>query len=100
MGGLTRTFSLTIAACGARANSTSPTARDDTMVPEDLMSHTITAEQAAGQLGELVRGLAPGDEIVLTDNDQPIARIVPSRPVAKRVAGAWKGRLTIVSDDE
>jgi antitoxin (DNA-binding transcriptional repressor) of toxin-antitoxin stability system len=36
----------------------------------------------------LVRALGPGDEIVLTDNDKPIARIVPSTKRRKRAAGA------------
>ena len=40
------------------------------------MSHTIPIEQASVELRGLVRGLKPGDEIVLTDNEKPVARIV------------------------
>jgi antitoxin (DNA-binding transcriptional repressor) of toxin-antitoxin stability system len=64
------------------------------------MSHTIPLDQASAQLSGLVRALGPGDEIVLTDNDKPIARIVPSSARSKRVPGAWKGILTIVEDDD
>ena len=66
------------------------------------MSHTIPIEEASAQLTGLVRSLRPGDEIVLTDNNQPIARIVPSQspPLAKRQAGVWKGMLTIVKEDD
>ena len=64
------------------------------------MSHTLSIEQASAQLGGLVRALGPNDEIVLTDNDKPVARIVPSTPNSKRIAGAWKGILTIVDDDD
>ena len=42
------------------------------------MSHTLTLEQASAQLPALVRSLSPGDEIVLTDNEKPVARILPS----------------------
>lgn len=64
------------------------------------MSHTISIEEAASQLSGLVRSLGPHDEIVLTENDKPIARIIPSIPTRKRVAGAWKGLLTIVKEDD
>jgi antitoxin (DNA-binding transcriptional repressor) of toxin-antitoxin stability system len=64
------------------------------------MSHTIPLDQASTQLSGLVRSLGPGDEIILTDNDKPIARIVPSSGRARRVAGAWSGLLTIVKADD
>jgi len=51
-------------------------------------------------LSGLVRAISPGDEIILTDNDKPIARIVPSCASPKRVAGAWKGMLTVVEEDD
>jgi antitoxin (DNA-binding transcriptional repressor) of toxin-antitoxin stability system len=64
------------------------------------MSLTISIEQASAQLGGLVRALGPNDEIVLTDNDKPIARIVPSDIHPRRVPGVWKGMLTVVSEDD
>ena len=64
------------------------------------MSLTISIEQASAQLGGLIRGLGPNDEIVLTDNDKPVARIVPSDAHPKRLPGAWKGMLTIVKEDD
>ena len=65
------------------------------------MSHTIPIDQASAQLRGLVRSLGPGDEIVLTDNDKPVARIVSDLPQPKqRVPGAWKGMLTIVKEDD
>jgi antitoxin (DNA-binding transcriptional repressor) of toxin-antitoxin stability system len=64
------------------------------------MSHTVTIEQAAQQLAQLVGSLAPGDEIVLTQNDRPIAKIVPERPRRRRHAGMCKGMLIIKSDDD
>jgi antitoxin (DNA-binding transcriptional repressor) of toxin-antitoxin stability system len=64
------------------------------------MSLTISIEQASAQLSGLVRALGPSDEIVLTDNDKPVARIVPSDVHRKRVPGAWKGMLTVVKEDD
>ena len=66
----------------------------------EIMSLTISIEQASAQLGGLVRALGPNDEIVLTDNDKPVARIVPSDAFPKRVPGAWKGMLEIVKEDD
>jgi antitoxin (DNA-binding transcriptional repressor) of toxin-antitoxin stability system len=64
------------------------------------MSHTVSIQQASSRLSELVRALGPGDEIVLTDNDRPVARIVPSVATAKRAPGAWKGKIEIIDDSD
>lgn len=65
------------------------------------MSHKVPIQQAAGKLVELVESLRPGDEIVLTDQDQPVARILPSKPVrVHRRPGMWKAMLTIVEEDD
>jgi antitoxin (DNA-binding transcriptional repressor) of toxin-antitoxin stability system len=64
------------------------------------MSHTVSIQQASSQLGELVRSLGPNDEIVLTDNDQPVARIVPSPAGESRQPGLWKGKLEIIDDSD
>lgn len=64
------------------------------------MSLTISIEQASTQLGGLIRALGPHDEIVLTENDKPVARIVAEAPRKKRTPDVWKGMLTIVSDDD
>ena len=41
------------------------------------MSTTVTVEEAKARLVELIEQLAPGDEIVITQYDQPLARLVP-----------------------
>jgi antitoxin (DNA-binding transcriptional repressor) of toxin-antitoxin stability system len=68
------------------------------------MSYTIPIEQESAELRGLVRGLKPGDEIVLTDNEKPVARIIldvaTGASPRKRVAGASKGLLTIVQEDD
>jgi antitoxin (DNA-binding transcriptional repressor) of toxin-antitoxin stability system len=62
------------------------------------MSHIISIQQASANLRELVRTLGPDDEIVLTDNDKPVARIVPGVVSKPREPGAWKGKLEILDD--
>jgi prevent-host-death family protein len=62
---------------------------------------TVTIEDAQAHLRELIEHLAPGAEVVITQNDQPVAKLVSSRPARKRrQPGNCKGMLTILSDDE
>jgi antitoxin (DNA-binding transcriptional repressor) of toxin-antitoxin stability system len=65
------------------------------------MSTTVTLEQAKARLAELIEHLCPGDEIVITRGQQPVAKLVSSHPARKpRQPGSGKGMLTIVSDDD
>jgi antitoxin (DNA-binding transcriptional repressor) of toxin-antitoxin stability system len=62
---------------------------------------SITIAEAAKRLEELVAELQPGEEIRLTANDRAVARIVPESSAPRhRKAGAWKGKLRIVHDDD
>jgi antitoxin (DNA-binding transcriptional repressor) of toxin-antitoxin stability system len=66
------------------------------------MSLTVSVEEAQGKLKELISQLSPGDELIITENDRPIATLSPN-PVAerkRRVPGLGKGMITIVSDDD
>ena len=66
------------------------------------MSATITVEEAQAQLKELIGNLAPGEELVITDNQQPVAKLVGERaPQRKpRVPGRCKGMITLLVEDE
>ena len=65
------------------------------------MSQIISIEQASARLNELVHGLGPEDEIVLTDaNNHPIARIISNAARPRRAAGAWMEMLTVVKEDD
>ena len=54
------------------------------------MSATVTLEEAQAHLAELVSQLAPGQEIVITVNEQPVAKLMglptsalqPRQPIA------------------
>ena len=66
------------------------------------MSLTVSLEEAQGRLRELISQLGPGDELVITENDRPIATL-SAKPAAerkRRVSGLGKGMITILSDDD
>jgi prevent-host-death family protein len=65
------------------------------------MSTTVTLDEAKAQLAELIRHLVPGDEILITEADRPLARLLPAAEGKPRPQfGSCKGMLTIVSDDD
>lgn len=62
---------------------------------------TVTLNEAQAHLPGLIHGLSPGEEVVVTENGAPVATITGAKPAIaeKRVPGLWKGKLTILSDD-
>jgi antitoxin (DNA-binding transcriptional repressor) of toxin-antitoxin stability system len=65
------------------------------------MPVTITVEEAQAKLKELIGQLAPGEEIVLTENQQPVAKLVgegPTRP-PRPVPGLGKGSILYMAPD-
>ncbi len=62
---------------------------------------TITVEEAQARLSQLIDGLAPGEELVITRNAQPIAQLVGLPTEKPRpVPGRGRGKLVIVSEDD
>jgi prevent-host-death family protein len=63
---------------------------------------TVTIQEAQAKLPDLIRKLLPGDELVITDNNQPVAKLVSQKPPARQRPGPGlcKGMITIVADDE
>lgn len=63
---------------------------------------TITLSEAQARLSDIVHRLTPGEEVVITDGDKPVATLVGPRPqpMAPRQPGSAKGILTIVADDD
>jgi len=62
---------------------------------------TVTLERAQAELSDLIRGLKPGEELVITDNGTSVGKLsaVPPSPVPPRVPGFWIGKVTILADD-
>jgi antitoxin (DNA-binding transcriptional repressor) of toxin-antitoxin stability system len=67
------------------------------------MAAIITVEEAQAHLKELISKLAPGEEIVITDDNSPVAKLVgqpsPKSPL-RPPPGLGKGMITIVADDD
>lgn len=63
---------------------------------------TVTIEEAQAKLPELIEHLAQGEELVITRDRRPIARLTAeAKPQRKpRKAGSAKGILTILADDD
>ena len=61
----------------------------------------VTVQDAQTRLKELIDHLVPGEEVVITQDDRPVAKLVSTRaPRKPRQPGNCKGMLTIVSDDD
>jgi len=62
----------------------------------------ISIQQAQEKLSELIRDLTPGDELLITENDQPVARLVkesaPPRPALRR-PGTLRGTVKYMAPD-
>jgi antitoxin (DNA-binding transcriptional repressor) of toxin-antitoxin stability system len=63
---------------------------------------TITLIEAKSKLAELIHQLKPGDEVVITLDQQPVAKLVGQFPPARqpRRPGSAKGTLVIQQDDD
>ena len=42
--------------------------------------HTVSIQEAQDKLTELIHRLDPGDEIVITENDEPVAKLARAEP--------------------
>ena len=58
---------------------------------------SVTLEEAQSNLGGLIHQLAPGDELIVTEGNQPIARIVVPKPRVK--LGAMRGSVVYMAPD-
>ena len=61
---------------------------------------SMPLDRAEGHLAEIIEKLAPGEEVVLTDNGQPLARLVRTgRTSWPCRAGSAKGKILYVAPD-
>lgn len=61
----------------------------------------LTLEEAQAKLSAIVTALQPGEEVLITQDGQPVARLVGQQPVKQRRSpGSAKGELVIHSEDE
>jgi antitoxin (DNA-binding transcriptional repressor) of toxin-antitoxin stability system len=63
---------------------------------------TVTIQEAQAKLPELIQQLIAGGDLVITDNQQPVARLSASRPTslqAPRQPGTLRGTILYMAPD-
>jgi antitoxin (DNA-binding transcriptional repressor) of toxin-antitoxin stability system len=62
---------------------------------------TVTIQEAQNRLSDLVHGLTPGDEVVITENGEPVAKLALTVPTKSRPckAGSAKGTSHSMAPD-
>ena len=62
---------------------------------------TLTIAEVQLRLPEIIDELDPGEELVITRDDRPVARLVgEASPRKPRKAGNCQGMIAVVSDDD
>lgn len=60
----------------------------------------VSIKEAKAKLPELIHKLKPGDEVVITDKNEPVARLLPAAtPPARRKLGSMRGTVTYMAPD-
>ncbi len=60
---------------------------------------TVSLEEAQNTLTDLIHRLTPGDEVVITENNQPVARLILATAMSQRKLGSMKGTVTYMAED-
>jgi prevent-host-death family protein len=65
------------------------------------MPASVTVEEAQAKLKKLIDRLAPGEELVITENQQPVAKLVGQRPARppRPAPGLGKGSILYMAPD-
>jgi prevent-host-death family protein len=58
---------------------------------------TITIEEARANLDDLIHRLTPGEEVVITENDRPVAKLVATPPDPRPVPKLGTQRGSVLS---
>jgi antitoxin (DNA-binding transcriptional repressor) of toxin-antitoxin stability system len=66
------------------------------------MLPTMSIEEVQATLPEIISQLGPGEEVLITQDNRPVAKLISQSRAARqpRRPGSAKGILTIVSEDE
>jgi antitoxin (DNA-binding transcriptional repressor) of toxin-antitoxin stability system len=60
----------------------------------------IPLNEAQAKLADLIHGLTPGECLVITENDLPIAQLTPAQTVSPtRKLGSMRGTVTYMAPD-
>lgn len=66
------------------------------------MQETITLEDAQIHLAEIIAALSPDRELLITQNERPVAKLIGQKSTAKlpRKPGSAVGKLIIHAEDD
>lgn len=66
------------------------------------MTTNISIEEAQDKLAEIIANLSPADEVIITDNQQPVAKLVAQLSAQRqaRTPGNCKGMITLLVEDD
>jgi len=65
------------------------------------MTQTVSVDEAQNRLQDLLAQALAGNEVIITEDGKPVARLVPvqnARPRKKRVAGLNRGAIWTSED--
>ena len=62
---------------------------------------SVTIEEAQAKLSDLIHKLGPGEEVLITEDNRPVAKLISERTAVRQrpQPGLCKGMITIVADD-
>ena len=61
---------------------------------------TVTIEEAQANLPELIKQLGTGEEIVITREARPVAKLVPPIVEGKPLFGRGRGKIVVLAEDD
>jgi len=69
--------------------------------PEPVTMASVSVQEAQAKLPELIHALAPGEGLVITENDQPVARLIHAagRKRPPRRLGTLRGTVLYMAPD-
>jgi antitoxin (DNA-binding transcriptional repressor) of toxin-antitoxin stability system len=67
------------------------------------MSATVTVEEAQAKLKDIIHQLSPGEELIITENELPVAKLVSEQQKShlkqRPGPGLGKGMITFIAPD-
>jgi antitoxin (DNA-binding transcriptional repressor) of toxin-antitoxin stability system len=63
------------------------------------MRASVTIEEAQSKLKNLIDHLAPGEELVITENQRPVAKLVGQASAPRPAPGLGKGSILYMDAD-
>ncbi len=61
---------------------------------------TLTIDEVQSRLPQIIDALAPGEELVITRGDKPVARLTGELPKGMPIYGRGKGKMNLNMDDD